>query len=217
VVILAPPVVSQIEAAVGWIRDLSMSVTLRVRDDLDGIAIQAAAEALGLERDPWVEPGMVLHPLTGSPPTAPGLRIETATPETLHRWYRANAAGFGLPEEPEGLVRDLMPEDIVDDPNIRLFGGFVDGTPVACSAAIRSDNVVGVYAVGTAESARRRGIGSALTWAAVDAGRAWGSSAAVLQASDMGEPLYRTMGFRAVTGYVTYEAPRPSRSPSEAG
>ena len=49
-----------------------------------------------------------------------------------------------------------------------------------------------------------------MTWAAVEAGRAWGSRAATLQASEMGEPVYRKMGFRTVTRYASYDEPRPS-------
>lgn len=207
VVILDPPGSSEIEAAVDWVRDLGMSVTLRVREDLDGGAIQAAAAAVGLERSAWAEPGMVLAPIANPPPAPPGVRTEMATAATLDRWYRAYAAGTGLPDSPEDLVRNLIPEDVVDDPDVRLFGGFLEDTPVACSLALRSENVVGIYAVGTAEMARRRGIGSSIAWAAVNAGRAWGCRAAILQASEMGEPVYRAMGFRTVTRYVTYEAP----------
>ena len=56
-----------------------------------------------------------------------------------------------------------------------------------------------------------------MTWAAVNAGREWGSRAAVLQASEMGEPVYREMGFRTVAGYVSYDEPVPTRVGSEAG
>jgi predicted acetyltransferase len=80
--------------------------------------------------------------------------------------------------------------------------------------------VVGVYAVGTSTVARRRGIATAMTWAAVQAGREWGCAAATLQASEMGEPVYRAMGFETVARYVTFEEPRPARtaaSEAEAG
>jgi GNAT superfamily N-acetyltransferase len=207
VVILAPTTARPIEAAVRWVRELGMPVTLRVAEDVDGEAIHAAAAGLGFERDPWVERGMIQLPLGIAPRAPAGLRIEAATPATLERWHRANAVGFGRPETALEFPRDLIPERVVRDPDVRLFGGFLDDQPVACSLAIRSEHVVGVYSVGTMEAARRRGIGSAMAWAAVDAGREWRCAAAVLQASEMGEPVYRAMGFQTVTGYVTYAAP----------
>src|SRR5207237_9550494 len=118
----------------------------------------------------------------------------------------ANVAGFSLPDV--ALAFDLVPDDLIDDDDLQLIGGYLNGDPVACAMAIRSRNVVGVYAVGTAERARRRGIGTAITWAAIEQGRRWGCDVAVLQASEMGLPVYSAMGFRRVTAYVNF-GPRP--------
>ena len=96
VVVLAPAPARDVEAAVGWVRDLGQSVSLRVREDIDDEAVRQAAENLGLERSPWVDPAMVMAPLAISPPLPAGLRIDTATPATLDGWYAALAAGAGV-------------------------------------------------------------------------------------------------------------------------
>jgi GNAT superfamily N-acetyltransferase len=216
VAILAPTTAQDVEAAAGWLRGLGQSVSLRVREDFDDAAVREAATKLGLGRSAWVDPVMVLHPIPDPPAVPVGLRIEAAAGPTLDRWYAALAAGAGVaPTDP--FLRNMLPEGAVDDPEIRLFGGFLDGAPVATSIAIRSEGAVGIYAVGTAESARRRGIATAMTWAAVEAGRLWGSQAAILQASEMGEPVYRKMGFRTVTGYASYDEPRPPGPETAAG
>lgn len=208
VTILAPARVDDIVDAVTWLRSLEMAVTLRVRIDVDDQRVTDAAVRLGLEREPWEERAMALWPLPDGPGTTPhGLRIDQATPETLEVWYGALTAGFGI-HGGDTFARDLVPASFAADPDVRLYGGIFEGRPVASSMAIRSHHAVGVYSVGTAESARGRGIGTALTRAAVDAGHAWGSTAAVLQASEMGEPVYLAIGFVEVTRYVTYaEAP----------
>lgn len=58
--------------------------------------------------------------------------------------------------------------------------------------------VAGIYDMGVAVQARRRGIGSALTHAALALGRAGGCELATLNATAEGELLYRRLGFRSV-------------------
>jgi ribosomal protein S18 acetylase RimI-like enzyme len=58
--------------------------------------------------------------------------------------------------------------------------------------------VAGIYAVATDEPMRGRGYGRALTLAAMHAGREMGLDTAVLMASELGQPVYRRIGFREV-------------------
>ena len=75
---------------------------------------------------------------------------------------------------------------------------------------IVSHGVAGIYWVGSTEEARGRGLGWTLTAAAVDAGLDMGAETASLQASPMGESLYRRMGFETVFDYRLWLCPRPS-------
>ncbi len=72
------------------------------------------------------------------------------------------------------------------------------------SLAIRSACAGGAYDIGTVEAARRRGVGTALTWATIAAGREWGCDTIVLQSSEMGFSTYASMGFRTVVSYTTF-------------
>jgi predicted acetyltransferase len=56
--------------------------------------------------------------------------------------------------------------------------------------------VAGLTAVATKEAVRRRGVGTAMTLAALRDGRALGYRAGVLWATEMGAHLYRRLGFR---------------------
>jgi GNAT superfamily N-acetyltransferase len=56
--------------------------------------------------------------------------------------------------------------------------------------------VAGLFNVGTLETHRRRGYGRAVSIAAMAAGRERGLVTGVLQATEMGEPVYRALGFR---------------------
>ena len=97
-------------------------------------------------------------------------------------------------------------ELLAADPNVRLFIARLDGRAAGHSVAIRTGAVSGVYAVGTLAPARRRGVGAAATWAAVAAGRVWGSDTIVLQASELGFSLYADMGFRTVVPYTAFRS-----------
>ena len=213
ILVLEPATADDLRAAMAWMRDQGSLVSLRIRDTLETEALRAAASDLGLTRDSWVEPAMVLWPVQASGLSLPaGLTIEAATPATIERFYEAASTGFfGGGSTALQFMRELFPAEIATNRDIRLLGGFLDGDPVASSVAIRSGPVVGVYAVGTAERARRRGIGTAMTWRAVEAGLAWGCEVATLQASAMGEPIYRAMGFETVTHYVHW-ADRPAQT-----
>jgi GNAT superfamily N-acetyltransferase len=58
--------------------------------------------------------------------------------------------------------------------------------------------VAGIYDMGVAERERRRGIGGALTAAALEVGREHGCALATLNATPEGELLYRQLAFRSV-------------------
>jgi GNAT superfamily N-acetyltransferase len=130
-------------------------------------------------------PAMVLHPVPESPDPAPGVTVVAGT-------------------EP-GLL-DYLPPTFAADTDVRVFTARLGGVPVGNSIAIRTGEVAGVYGVGTRPEARRRGIGTAISWAAVGAGRAWGCDPIVLQATEMGLPIYERMGFRTVVRYITFRS-----------
>jgi GNAT superfamily N-acetyltransferase len=67
--------------------------------------------------------------------------------------------------------------------------------PAATASVLLCGSVCGIYLVGTLASARGRGLGSAATLAAMHHGRERGAAHAALQSSEMGERVYRSLGF----------------------
>jgi len=189
----------ELEAAVEWVREWGLPYRVWM-DDKVAPSLRDVAIALGLERDPWVLPGMVLCPPTEAPPNAPAVTVERVTETGLAAWLAVLTDG-GLTQD---LADRLFPRSFAADPDIRLFVALLNGRPVGTSIAIRTGDVSGVYGVGTLPGARRRGVGTAAAWAAVEAGRAWDCGAIVLQASEMGFSSYAKMGFRTVVRYATF-------------
>ena len=201
---------TDLEAAVTLLRRLGIPFTVHLRTDLDP-AIRTAAAGLGLA---WTGmlPGMAMSPgpVPGLPAT---LSIERATDEAALAGHRAvAAAAFGM--QPD-LVERLMPPTVLANPDVRVYVGTEDGVPVASSLAVRTDEILGIYNVATIETARGRGYGTAMTWAAI-ADAAPGVEVAILQASALGRPIYERMGFRTVVEYEELEGSIGEPGPAPA-
>lgn len=90
--------------------------------------------------------------------------------------------------------------------DVRAALGWVGSEAVAGAIVYCLHGVAGIGWVGTLPSASRRGYGAAVTAHAVRAGFERGMRFASLQASPLGEPVYRRMGFRTVTHYHVHVA-----------
>lgn len=78
------------------------------------------------------------------------------------------------------------------------IGAWCDGRLVGHVVAFfprEHREVAGIYSCGVAPDRRSRGIGSRLTWEACSTAAARGAKAVVLNATPMGEPVYRKLGF----------------------
>jgi GNAT superfamily N-acetyltransferase len=207
-VVVEPAPADQLDAAIHWIADRGVPHRVWIADSVvPYLGHVPLAHGLRVQDRPY--PGMVLHPVPEPPRPAAGVKVDTVAPSDLERFLQVSIDA-GMPPDP---ARQLFSPSFAADPDVRLFIGSLDGRPVGTAVAIRTGDVSGVYAVGTLPAARRRGLGSALTWAAVEAGHAWGCDTTVLQASEMGLPIYEAMGFRTVVDYMVYS--RPPAVPSE--
>ncbi len=190
---------ADVRKAISWVRGLGVDPSLQVRDDLDA-RIRPVALASGLVPDAWATPGMALAAIPAVVPASPPeLTIRVVDPSTLDNWHAVLGSGPNF--------RRLLGPGFLADPDAILLTGHVEGKPVTVAAAFRSARAVGIYAVGTVDEARRHGYGRAITWAAISAGRdAWNLDVAILQSTEMGLPVYASMGFVEVCRYATYEA-----------
>jgi GNAT superfamily N-acetyltransferase len=191
-----------ITAAVAKTRDRGdpFVVSLRVGTDDRHLPLMTQLGLVPLSPEPWM-PGMALHPLPSSgtaiPP--PGHEIRRVTDGTgITDLTVTGAAGFGMPVE---WVEAIIGEPLLALPGAFLYVGYSDGIPVTTGVAIRTGRTIGIYFIATVEAARRRGLGSAMTMRIVDDGAGSGCDVAILQASEMGFPIYERLGFETVVEY----------------
>ncbi|MFG3640887.1 GNAT family N-acetyltransferase [Micromonospora sp. NPDC047762] len=109
-------------------------------------------------------------------------------------------------EAPDGLFGPLMGGAVLDTDAITGYLAEESGSPVGTGLGIRTSGVIGVFNIAVVPSARGRGLGRALTEAAVRDGVAAGADAAYLHASPMGRPLYEAMGFALVETWTVFQA-----------
>jgi ribosomal protein S18 acetylase RimI-like enzyme len=132
--------------------------------------------------------GMVLHDLRLP---RPDLEIATADwPEYLRA---------------EGLAPDFL--RAADHAALHLLVARDDGDLVAAALAYDHAGDCGVYNVGTAERARRRGLATAVTVAQLHDAVARGCQTASLQSTPMAERLYAAVGFRDLGQILEYAPP----------
>ena len=72
---------------------------------------------------------------------------------------------------------------------------------------IHSGRAAGVYWVATTAAARNRGLGTLVTGAVARMGFEYGADVVVLQATELGVPVYRGMGFVPFTDYQRFLLP----------
>ncbi len=179
---------------------------LWVRTGVDDALLEAGRDA-GLT-DAGGPPAMALASIPPLPPPPDGLQIRVVDDaEMLEACIDVTARGYEMPVE---IARLLVSEGIIADPQFVAVLGFVEDVAVSCALVSVSGTTAGIYNVATPTEHRRRGYGAALTWAAVEQGARLGCDHAVLQSSDVGESVYRAMGFVDVGRYVQLEGPPKS-------
>ncbi|MCW5889804.1 MAG: hypothetical protein KIT14_04560 [bacterium] len=175
------------------------SVLARGRADADLDAVAEAAGMVGMG-DP---PGMVLHARLPDPVPPAGVtvrRVVTMADVAAFAQVQAEAyATYGMPLDVAPALFARLETAVA--PHIVAFLALDGETPVAGALTIVTHGVSGVYWVGTVPAARRRGLAALVTTLAGNAGFDLGAQVGALQASVMGEPVYRGLGWVEVTRY----------------
>jgi hypothetical protein len=110
-------------------------------------------------------------------------------------WRQISAAGFGADTQ---IYYDAYArQGFADDASSTQYIGYVGDQPVTSSTLLLAGGIASVYDVSTPPALRRQGYGGAITFAMLQAARARGYQYAWIWSSQMGESVYRNLGFVA--------------------
>lgn len=150
---------------------------------------------------PWTGDLGMAADLAGVPetvPLPPDVTIERVrTMEALEDWLRAFGAGFGVPDWGLAMYRRLPLGVPPAESRFRFYLARSGGAPVATSMWFPAERAAVLDEIATIPGMRRRGIGTAVTHAALQDARLAGYGSAVLVASEAGTPVYHRLGFQA--------------------
>jgi GNAT superfamily N-acetyltransferase len=141
-----------------------------------------------------------LHRMQSDHPQPPGLRVEPIDDsacwdvDDLPYYHRQGAARL------DAMAR-AQPRPGTHAVRVWHFAALMDGQPVGHSVVfltIGRLGVAGIYNCGVVPAARNQGIGKTVTAAACRQAERMGCHHALLNATGMGEPVYRRIGFESI-------------------
>ncbi len=188
--------------------------TVMVRDTPADADLRQACAAAGLEVFGEPAPEMVCTAPVAAP-CPDGVEIRTVTTVDGVRDFAsltgAAYATYGMPADAPVELMSL-PHRVLAAPHLVTVVAYRHDEPLAGAMTLLSHGIAGLYWVGTVEKARRSGLGRAVTAAVTNIAFERGAAAVTLQASVMGEPVYRSLGYRTLYHYQDWtrlRSPRP--------
>jgi predicted GNAT family acetyltransferase len=138
-----------------------------------------------------------LHDLEENPHAPSDLKIDEALDvAALEVWNRVVTAVYEFPDFARRPWLDMHASLGLGPKRAwRHFTGAIDGEVVATASLFLGAGVAGIANVATVEAVRRRGIATALTFGLARVARNMGYRIGILFSSEMGEEMYRKLGF----------------------
>jgi ribosomal protein S18 acetylase RimI-like enzyme len=148
-------------------------------------------------------PGMVVTTLAPPRRELPSIQPVLVDTQKLRETFGGLAAVcFDIPI---GVSREVYYPERGWAGSYRGYVGMVAGRPVGIVATVRQEDTLGIYSLAIQPESRRLGYGEALLRSVIEQSKAEAQvERIVLQSSDTAAPLYKHMGFQAVTKFSVY-------------
>jgi Acetyltransferase (GNAT) domain len=196
-----PELVARAEA---FFATLARGYSVKVRDTGEDDDLRQACEAAGLETFGAPVPEMLVRAPLPDHPGVDGIEVRWAVDESdVADFVAVNVEAYGT----YGMPAEVQPElfdkvtTFLEDPSAHVVVASRDGKPVATAMTFESDGVASVQWVGTLPAERGAGLGALVTTEATNLAFDHGASSCSLQASPMGEPIYRALGYETIYNF----------------
>jgi len=127
-----------------------------------------------------------------SPRTHPGFKVRPVnTCEDIKMWADIGSEAFGYQIDLSVIQR------LVDDEEIQLLIGWDNGQAIACGLLYKTGDIIGVHQVGVKLAFQGKGFAKCFMLDIIVACSKWQGKHVVLQASQVGKPLYEKLGFKS--------------------
>lgn len=123
---------------------------------------------------------------------------EASSEADLHAFKRVFCATYGVPEADGQAWVDATLHAGIEHSPWRIHVGRIRSEAVACAISFIGAGVASIYCVATLPSARKRGIGAAITLQPLLQARDRGLRHAVLTTSEQGLRVYERIGFQQI-------------------
>lgn len=134
----------------------------------------------------------------------PGYTFDEVDASADNAWSGAFAAGYEIPRR-VGKVFGPAAAAAANSPNpVRYFAVSKEGATVATSVLYLEGGLAGIYCVSTIPSERRKGLGAYATAEPLRRARELGFRTGILQSSEMGEGVYKALGFKSFGSLPLY-------------
>ncbi len=117
-----------------------------------------------------------------------------------------NAEAYAVYGMPSDVIADMFdrPDAVLADPALAMVVAYREEAPVAAALVYVSDGTASLQWVGTRSEARGLRLGEAVTVWTTNEAFERGAGSCTLQASVMGAPLYRKLGYETLYRYAEY-------------
>ncbi len=144
----------------------------------------------------WDSPVMILEGVPDSFPFSRTISIRPIRGSIMERQaQRILSEAFYLDH---AVNLRLVRPDHENDPTIHHYMAYYDNHPAAVATLTLTEDMAGIWNVGTRRMFRRKGLASALVQQICYDARRFGYSHTMLMASSMGQPIYEKMGYTVV-------------------
>jgi len=147
-----------------------------------------------------------LRRFSPDPPRLNELQIrKVESDEDLRVFMDVAARAYEVSNRDHGIFLEILRSlEVGSRSRYKCYLGTLNGQPVATSLLFIAGGAAGIYWIGTVPESRGLGVGTQMTIRPLIDARIAGFDIATLQATEMGDPVYRRIGFKECFRFDVY-------------